>query len=78
MGTIYIAQGADEQAVEAFKRAVHVVPDFEDAHLHLGVVYEEQGKDKDAVRSYEKVLSLNPDNSAAQEALRRLMSDNHP
>ncbi len=78
LGTIYIAQGADEQAVEAFKRAVHVVPDFEDAHLHLGVVYEEQGKDKDAVRSYEKVLSLNPDNSAAQEALRRLMSDNHP
>lgn len=56
----------DQQAVEAFQKAVELAPDFAEAHFRLGLAYEAIGKKKEAedeykaaVEAYKKSLPAN-------------------
>jgi tetratricopeptide (TPR) repeat protein len=62
----------DEEAVEAFKRAVEVDPDFAEAHYRLGLAYNaaKQTDEADkafrgAVKAYEKITRRDEKNSDA-------------
>ena len=63
----------DEEAVEAFKEAARLDPDFAEAHYRLGLAYAVVGDDEESEKSfeaaakvYEKSLKAEPKNSDAQ------------
>ena len=47
-----------EQAVEHFKKAIEIAPDFINHHLELGITYEDMKEWELAKAEYEKVLEL--------------------
>jgi tetratricopeptide (TPR) repeat protein len=62
----------DEEAVEHFRRAVELSPDFAEAHYRLGLAHnalkQAEEADKafaDAVKAYEKIVKHEPKNSDA-------------
>jgi tetratricopeptide (TPR) repeat protein len=62
----------DDEAVEAFKRAVELDPDFAEAHYRLGLAYNATKKSdeaekafRDAVKAYEKLTRRDEKNSDA-------------
>ena len=62
----------DEEAIEHFRRAVELSPDFAEAHYRLGLAYnatkQKEEADKafaDAVKAYEKIVKQQPKNSDA-------------
>jgi tetratricopeptide (TPR) repeat protein len=62
----------DEEAVEAFRRAVEADPDFAEAHYRLGLAYnvtrqpdEAEKAFRDAVKAYEKITKRDEKNSDA-------------
>jgi tetratricopeptide (TPR) repeat protein len=62
----------DEEAVEAFKRAIEIDPDFAEAHYRLGLAYNATKKPdeaekafRDAVKAYEKLTKRDDKNSDA-------------
>ncbi len=62
----------DEEAVEAFKRAVEIDPDFAEAHYRLGLAYnvtkqtdEAEKAFREAVKAYEKITKRDPKDSDA-------------
>ncbi|HEU4595808.1 MAG TPA: tetratricopeptide repeat protein [Pyrinomonadaceae bacterium] len=63
----------DDEAVEAFKEAVRLDPDFAEAHYRLGLAYAVVGQEEESEKSfetaaklYEKILDKEPKNSDAQ------------
>ena len=65
-------ENRDEEAVENFKRAVELAPDFADGYYRLGLAYnatkQTEEADKafaEAVKAYEKIVKQEPKNSDA-------------
>jgi len=65
-------QNRDAEAVEAFKEAVRLEPEFAEAHYRLGLAYHATGQKEESEKSfeaaaeaYEKVLKKEPKNSDA-------------
>ncbi len=49
------------QAIEAYKKAVELYPEYADAYVGLGEVMGAQGKHEEAVAAYQKALAIEPD-----------------
>lgn len=70
MGSILEDSGRRNEAIEKFKKALSVKPDYSDALNSLGYVYAEEGKNlKEAKALIEKALSADPDNGAYIDSL---------
>jgi tetratricopeptide (TPR) repeat protein len=54
-----------EPAVTAYRKAINLKPDFDQAHLNLGAVLYEQRKVNDAVDEFRNALRLNPNSFIA-------------
>lgn len=52
--------GELDTALEAFKRVTTAVPDFADAHYHLGLVYYQKAKFRKAIEAFTRTLELLP------------------
>lgn len=52
--------GALDAALETFKRVTTVVPDFADAHYHLGLVYYQKAEFRRAIEAFTRTLELLP------------------
>jgi tetratricopeptide (TPR) repeat protein len=50
-------------AVEAYKQAIHLNPDFAAAYQDPGYVYDELGRYKEALESYKRVIQLTPNDA---------------
>ncbi len=57
-GVCYRATGGLEMAVECFKKAVEIKPEFADAHYNLGLTFQELDQLDSAVKSYKKTLAI--------------------
>ena len=64
-GLQYHDLGRWHKAIEAFKRATIVKPDYELAYFGLGIVYSQLETWEDALTSFQKAVELNPDYAAA-------------
>lgn len=53
------------EAIEFYKKAIQVDPNYSIAYYNLGVVYSKIGETEDAIKSYEKVIEIEPDNVPA-------------
>jgi len=51
-------EASDENAVEAFKKAIDLRPNHINHHLELGITYEMMGLDDEARQQYQKCLEL--------------------
>ena len=64
-GLQYHDLGRWHKAIEAFKRATIIKPDYELAYFGLGIVYSQLETWEDALTSFKKAVELNPDYAAA-------------
>jgi tetratricopeptide (TPR) repeat protein len=65
----YVKRGMYREAVETFKKAVKVHPNFAEAHYNLGVAYEKIGKYEDAIEACKKVIRITPNYAMAYNHL---------
>lgn len=56
-----VGQGLLEEAVQCYRQAVRIDPDFAEAHYNLGVVLLLQGNAKDAVDSFRRAIAVKPE-----------------
>ena len=60
LGVIAISRKQLEEAVDYFKRALTVLPDYPDAHNNLAAAYVEMGRDRDALSHLQRAVELRP------------------
>ncbi len=60
LGIVYDNQGKKELAIEEYKIAVSLNPNYDSAYYNLGVNYFHQGKLDLAVEAYQKAIALDP------------------
>lgn len=76
LGRIYESrvQGDDdfetmEEAMNKYKEAIKIDPNYMDAHIRLGGLYVKSGFYEGAMRELEEALRINPDSSEAHAAM---------
>ena len=65
MGIALKHQGKLDEAIEAFKKAVSLKPDFADGYNNIGVALQDQGKLDEAIVSFNKAIRIKPDYAEA-------------
>ena len=60
LGDLYGRQGNLEKAVEEFKKAIELKPNYGDAFHNLANTYQQMGKTDEAIENYQKAASINP------------------
>jgi tetratricopeptide (TPR) repeat protein len=65
LGSTYYKSGKYEEAIESYKQAIRIDPDYAMAHYNLGLAYVESGKYKEAIESYKQALRIDPDSAIA-------------
>jgi tetratricopeptide (TPR) repeat protein len=61
MGEAYMELGLTSDALEAFKRAIQLKPDFGKAYYNLGKSYLTSGNRNAALEQYNILQTLDPD-----------------
>ena len=69
LGIVLSEQGEADQAVDHYRRAVALRPDYAEAHYNLGRLLVEQGQLDDAIVHYERATAINPADAEAQNNL---------
>ncbi len=69
LGIVLREQGDVDQAIEHYREAVALRPDYAEAHYNLGRLLVEKGQLDDAIVHYERAASINPADAAAQNNL---------
>ncbi len=70
LGANLLEMGRTGGAIEAFKEAVVLAPDFEEALYQLGVAYLRRGWSRRALQTFRRVLRLDPRRLRYQETVR--------
>jgi tetratricopeptide (TPR) repeat protein len=69
LGIVLTERGEADQAIDHYKRAVALRPDYAEAHYNLGRLLVEQGQLDDAIDHYERAAAINPADAEAQNNL---------
>ena len=65
LGSANKSLGKLDDAIEAYKKALSIKPDYAEAYNNMGVTLQEQGKLKEAINAYKKAISIKPDYAEA-------------
>ena len=65
LGASAAQTGKLDKAIDAFKKAISIKPDYADAYNNMGNALKGQGKLEEAIEAYNKVLSIKPDYAEA-------------
>ena len=60
LGDVYARQGDMQKAVDEFKKAIEINPNYADAYHNLANTYQQMNQFDLAVENYQKALSINP------------------
>ena len=60
LGAASHAIGLREEAIENYRKAVSIKPDYATGHNNLGVIYKDLGRFEDAIASLKTALRINP------------------
>jgi tetratricopeptide (TPR) repeat protein len=69
LGIVLGEQGETDQAIDHYRRAVALRPDYAEAHYNLGRLLVEQNQLDDAIAHYERAAAINPSDAEAQNNL---------
>lgn len=61
LGAANAGLGNPQGAIESFKKALQINPDYAEAHNSLGIALQGQGRFDEAIASYDKALQIKPD-----------------
>jgi tetratricopeptide (TPR) repeat protein len=61
LGVTYRKSGMNKEAIDAYKQAIRIDPDFADVHYDLGIAYSKSGMYKEAIKAYEQAIRIIPD-----------------
>ena len=56
LGVAYVDQDSLKEAIQAYKTALTLKPDYADAHNNLGDAYKDLGRLEEAIREYQIVF----------------------
>lgn len=65
LGTALRDEGKLDEAIMHFKHAIHLFPNYADAHNYLGECLRDQGNMEEAIKKYMDTLTLNPSHAGA-------------
>ncbi|MDQ1559721.1 MAG: protein O-mannosyl-transferase [Pyrinomonadaceae bacterium] len=65
LGLSLAALGKQQEAVNSFKEAIKIKPDYWEAHYNLGVAYSKLEDYPQAIAAFKKTLELKPDDAQA-------------
>ena len=65
MGNALHEQGNLNEAIEAFKKAISIKPDYAEAHNNMGIVYYKHGETEAAISAYQNAINTNPNYAEA-------------
>jgi tetratricopeptide (TPR) repeat protein len=65
LGTRYLQQGDDDQAISAYTRALEINPRYAEAYLNRGIAYRRKGQPDQAISDYTAVLLVDPKDARA-------------
>jgi len=68
-GACYAGLGQLDIAVQSYKKALSIMPDYAKAHYNLGGALQELDKLHDSAKSYENAIALEPENAQAHNNL---------
>ncbi|HTS16323.1 MAG TPA: tetratricopeptide repeat protein [Verrucomicrobiae bacterium] len=71
-GVTFFQAGNVSEAIQEYKQALRLYPNYAKAHLNLGIALAQMGRTQEAVEQYEMALRINPDYAKARDALARL------
>jgi len=54
-----------DSAIECYKKALEINPNFADAYYNMGIAFKDKGDFKSAIESYEQTLKVDPNYAAA-------------
>jgi len=69
LGYYYGEAGMYKEAIEAYKQAIRIKPDFAEAHYNLGVTYSRLGVYRDSIEAYKQAIRIKPDYAEAHYGL---------
>ena len=58
-GACFSSIGPIDSAIQAFKKAISLKPEYSEAHYNLGVVFQKNSQNDDAYNCYEKAIKIN-------------------
>jgi tetratricopeptide (TPR) repeat protein len=65
LGSAYRAKDEVDKAMESYKKAIEINPNFAEAYLGVGAVYFAIGQINEAIKSFKKAIEINPSHMAA-------------
>lgn len=74
LGTALMDRNRPTEAIEQFRAAIAIEPDYAPAHYNLAVALAGLGRVDEAVTHYEKTLELQPENAAAHNNLGNILA----
>ena len=60
MGVTLQGQGKLEEAIEAYKKAILIKPDYAEAYFNIGVALQDKGNLEEAIQAYNSAIEINP------------------
>jgi len=69
LGTAYGIRGRYYEAMDAYRRAIQIKPDFAKGYSGLGLAYQSIGLYNEAIEAYKQAIYLNPDDAYAHYGL---------
>jgi tetratricopeptide (TPR) repeat protein len=69
LGIVLSEQGEADQAIDHYRRAVALRPDYAEAHYNLGRLLVEHGQLANAIAHYERAAAIDPADAEAQNNL---------
>lgn len=72
LAIIYVNTGNKERALELFKKAVEIKPDYREGYINLGRLYSMMKNPSEELRSYRAALRLSPGDRTLLEAVDKL------
>lgn len=72
LGTVYKKLGRIDEAIDQYRTAINLKPDYYEAHNNLGNAYLEKGMVTEAVTEYRTAININPGDAEAHYNLGNL------
>ena len=74
LGNAYLALGEMEKAIDQYRAAIAIEPNYAMSHYNLGIALASVGRLDEAIAEYAKVIELQPDNAEAHNNLGNALS----
>ena len=69
VGRVLFAQGKTQQAIDEYRRAIEIAPDYNQAYFHLGLALMKQSQLTAARAAFKEVVRISPDSEIGHTAM---------